>query len=936
MLVARIPILLLLFLSCSAFQAQLLPPIQNFTPGIYGAENQNWGITQADNGFVYFANNSGLLEFNGSDWQLYPTPNGSIMRSVEAVGTRIYTGFYMEFGYWEADQAGTLQYQSLVDYSPEPLIEDEQFWKIVAIENYLLFQSLERIYIMDTRDNAIEIIDSGSKRAQLFLFGDSVFFHRSGKGLFKLDKGQAVPVTDSPEIGESGIAGVVSFNDTPVLITTRGLFYEFEGNDIKEWRSANGSQLKGIEIYSSAQLRDGSVILGTISSGIYHLDPEGNVMAHIDKEKGLNNNTVLSVYEDRDQNLWLGLDNGISILNLHSPFSEFSDKIGRLGVVYAAQVFKEHLYLGTNQGLFRKPVDSEMPFELVEGTTGQVWCLRVFDEQLFCGHNSGSFIVEGNKARLISDLPGTWDIKKIPGHPGKLLQGNYNGLSILEKQGTEWVLRNKLKGFEISSRFFEFLNSSKILVNHEYKGLYKLNIDDELTLLEEIEREPPRGVGASLVRFNNQVLYASNNGVFRYNAVSDALEPDTLLTDLLYADDERPIGILISDPQNNRLWSFSGNTISYIGPGKFDNRPQLSRIPVPADFRRALGVLGFECISPIGTDRYLIGSSNGYVTLDLEKIKPVSYEVFITTIENEFYDNSLKKQPLKSGLAFPFTDNNLRIEFTVPEYEKYTEVQYQYRLLGLYDEWSNWSADSEVTFNNLPYGNYTFEVNARVGAGITEEAAVFEFRVKRPYYLSNFAIAVYIFLLILLGFLVHKVYRAYYKKQQARILEENAKREKSKKIKAKRKIVQLKNEQLKQEIESKNRELAASTMNLIKKNELLGQLKSQLETVGKDPRIKSVIRTIDRNINNEDDWKIFEEAFNNADKDFLKRIKDLHPQLTSNDLRLCAYLRLNLSSKEIAPLLNISVRSVEVKRYRLRKKIDLPRENSLTDYILSV
>ncbi len=125
-------------------------------------------------------------------------------------------------------------------------------------------------------------------------------------------------------------------------------------------------------------------------------------------------------------------------------------------------------------------------------------------------------------------------------------------------------------------------------------------------------------------------------------------------------------------------------------------------------------------------------------------------------------------------------------------------------------------------------------------------------------------------------------------------------------------------------------------MNLIKKNELLGQLKSQLETVGKDPRIKSVIRTIDRNINNEDDWKIFEEAFNNADKDFLKRIKDLHPQLTSNDLRLCAYLRLNLSSKEIAPLLNISVRSVEVKRYRLRKKIDLPRENSLTDYILSV
>ncbi|NNF19490.1 MAG: two component regulator three y domain-containing protein, partial [Flavobacteriaceae bacterium] len=118
--------------------------------------------------------------------------------------------------------------------------------------------------------------------------------------------------------------------------------------------------------------------------------------------------------------------------------------------------------------------------------------------------------------------------------------------------------------------------------------------------------------------------------------------------------------------------------------------------------------------------------------------------------------------------------------------------------------------------------------------------------------------------------------------------------------------------------------------------ELLNKLKTELTGVGDDPKIKSVIRTIIRNINNEDDWKIFEEAFNNADKDFLKRIKEIHPELTSNDLRLCAYLRLNLSSKEIAPLLNISVRSVEVKRYRLRKKMSLPRENSLSDYILSV
>jgi DNA-binding CsgD family transcriptional regulator len=81
---------------------------------------------------------------------------------------------------------------------------------------------------------------------------------------------------------------------------------------------------------------------------------------------------------------------------------------------------------------------------------------------------------------------------------------------------------------------------------------------------------------------------------------------------------------------------------------------------------------------------------------------------------------------------------------------------------------------------------------------------------------------------------------------------------------------------------------------------------------------------------------MFQEAFNNADSDFLKKVKSLRTTLSPNDLRLCAYLRLNLSSKEIAPLLNISVRSVEIKRYRLRKKMDLPHEDSLVEYILKI
>ena len=150
--------------------------------------------------------------------------------------------------------------------------------------------------------------------------------------------------------------------------------------------------------------------------------------------------------------------------------------------------------------------------------------------------------------------------------------------------------------------------------------------------------------------------------------------------------------------------------------------------------------------------------------------------------------------------------------------------------------------------------------------------------------------------------------------------------------------MRVRNEQLSQDVDMKSRELAVSTMSLNSKNELLAFIKEDLKKTNSDESrsVKSVISTINKNITGNDSWSVFKEAFENTDKDFLKKIKLAHPSLTPNDLRLCAYLRLNLSSKEVAPLLNISVRSVEIKRYRLRKKMDLSHDQSLVEYILSV
>ena len=194
----------------------------------------------------------------------------------------------------------------------------------------------------------------------------------------------------------------------------------------------------------------------------------------------------------------------------------------------------------------------------------------------------------------------------------------------------------------------------------------------------------------------------------------------------------------------------------------------------------------------------------------------------------------------------------------------------------------------------------------------------------------------YVLIVVIFIFLINRYYINFYRKKEEKIIRMNQNKLELKEIEKKQALISIKNEKLQQDIEGKNRELAISTMSMIKKNQFLSRLKKDLKNSDSMQNISSVIRVIDRNLNNTDDWKFFEEAFNNADKDFLKKVKQSHQSLTNNDLRLCAYLRLNLSSKKIAPLLNISLSSVEIKRYRLRKKMNLSRNQGLTDYLLTL
>ena len=925
--------LFITLLFSAKYHAQEIPPIKIFTPKDYDAEDQNWSISQAENNFIYIANNKGLLEYDGASWKLYNSLNDGILRSVKVVGDRIYSGGYMDFGYWIKNKHNELIYKSLVENQSFSIQEDEDFWEIVEIDGYVLFKSFERIYIYNTTNESFEIIDSELRINRIYKINESIYFQKLGKGIFEIINGKSQMVVQSELIRNVELINIYDYDKGLLLQTKENGFYKFENGIVSKWDIEADQILSTVSVYSSIRLLDGSFILGTISNGIIQLTSSGKVVQRIDQSHGLSNNTILSIKEDNDGNVWLGLDNGVNVMNIKSPYKVYKDEQGVLGTVYTSQKVGNNLYLGTNQGLFYKTFNSNEKFKFIQGTQGQVWCLKYIKGNLFCGHDRGTFIINNNVAEQISTEIGTWNLKEITDKPNLLLQGNYKGLNVLEKIDDKWKFRNKVRGFDISSRYFEFLDSNKILVSHEHKGVYKINIDSTYQVINSIDRiNIEKGIKSSIVKYNDSILYSFKDGVFRFNPASELFVKDSVLSSL-FSNEKYISGKLINDAQNN-LWGFTKNEIIYVKPGKLSDEPQSNIIEIPNTIRKTKS--GFENVLLIEKDTYLIGNTEGYIAVNTNGLKRNTNQLYLnsasyTSLQNEFvsFDTS-------ESIELENKYNTIQFTYSVPNFDDLARSNYQYRLLGIYDDWSEWSSSSKVIFENLPFGDYQFEARAKT-SGITSENTIsYKFTIEKPWYLKPLAIIVYVAIFLALLYLLNRIETRRYKKQQKKLIKEKERELELEQLESQRQIMEFKNRNLHQDIENKNRELGMATMNLVKRNELLNNIKDELSRTKSLNEIKRVIKLINSSLNDSSDWKLFEEAFNNVDKDFMKKIKSIHPSITPNDLRLCAYLRLNLSSKEIAPLLNISHKSVEVKRYRLRKKIGLDHQESLSNYIIEL
>ena len=910
-------------------QAQDIPPVARYTSEEYEADNQNWSVTQTDDRTLFFANSKGLLKFDGVRWDLLGSPNNTILRSVYAIDNEVYSGAYMEFGVWKKNKNSVYTYHSLS--KDLQLVEDEQFWNITTFNNYIVFQSLDAIYLYHLIDKSIEIIKPENEITKMVVKNNILYYHIKHRGLFKQVNGEEIAVNTTDEFKNSILINLYELDNQLYAQT------QYKGiiniSDNRLFKPENSLELfSNLSVYNSLQLKNADVYLGTISHGLIKIS-NGKVSLHLNQENSLSNNTVLNLFQDKDDKIWLGLDNGINCINTNSNISIFNDQNGKLGTIYASIYFENTLYLGTNQGLFYYDKKDDK-YKLIKNTKGQVWSLFSHNDNLFCGHHNGTFLIEDKMAKLITNVQGTWMFRSIDDKT--IFTGNYEGLNVLKYKNGAWQYDRKIKGFDISTKYFEFIDSTHILVNHEYKGIFKLSLDKNLTEVLSVKKDNSieKGLFSSIVKLKDKIFYAYRDGIFQYDKETSQFKKDTFLSNI-YSPKYYSSGRLVKT-KDEKLWIFSKTDINYISLSSVKDEYLVRKIPISAEARHQIS--GYENVSQINPDTYLIGKSDGYIKIETSELQNVQPKISINTVlinnKSDEYFLNIKSQE-ENLISNNF--NNLSIELTALNYNPLLKSEYQYKLSGYNNHWSEWDDSGNVLYKNLPYGDYEFLAKSRIGKENISNIASFRFTIGRPFYLSYLMIIVYIIILILSGTFIHLLYKRNYKKKRLK-LQKNAERKlELKELESQKEIMKVNNDKLRLDVENKNRELAISTMSLVKKNEFLSQIKSDLKPLQSQNKIvKKVLKIINNNLNNTDDWKFFEEAFNNADKDFFKKLKDKHADLTPNELKLCAYLRLNLTSKEIAPLFNISTKSVEIKRYRLRKKMDLSRNESLTNYILSL
>ena len=918
------------------------PIVRSYSVSDYNAGIQNWAIAQDERGVMYFGNNSGLLEFDGSAWRLYELPTKGIVRAIYiSEDGRIYVGSYEEFGYFVRTPYNTLEYHSLKDEVKDFTFHNDEIWNIVCVQGEIVFQSFGSLFFYN--GNSVEGIRVKSLPLNLFQVGNTFYSQRINGGLCVFSDRKMEELIPRKVFGNSDVLAGLPYDDAVLMLTrNQGGFLLYRDGRVEKWETECDDIFRKHTINRAVMTKDSCYVVGTISDGIYALDKKGKLIWKVNTDNKLQNNTVLRLYCDDDNNIWTALDEGIAYIHNNSLIYYYEPPFRKIGMVYDVLVRENEAYIASNQGLYWL---KDGKTELVPGLEEQAWFVDEWGKQIFCGHNKGTFFISGLKSKLVSDVKGGMCMEKIElKEQSFLLEGAYALLNLYtETASGEYCFTRSLRGFSHMIRHIEVDHQGNIWAKHLRNGLYRFRIDSDMKQVKDVRKYESlgevKGGSFTLFKINGRVVFSNGEYFYTYEDMTDSIVPyETMNEQLMELK-----GIKTVSHANGDYYWFVGDRTVFLVKCAINTFNIELRIPYSLFDGLAVEERGSVVYDKRNNHSYLcLNNAIARIETDSSSLykSQTRRSLWISEMQvTEEFSDKRKTLVVQSGVKVEHEFNTVSFTLCYPVYNDYT-YKVRYRLEGYSDQWIPDGRNLQKKYARLPYGSYVFRAEI-YDTGRVLASVEFPFEILSPWYLSYWAVGSYILIgLCLLALLQYIVYR-FVKKKKDRVIEQQRVAHQAELERQEKKIIELEKEQLEADLRFKSKELSSVVMMNIAHQEFLNSLKEEIQKQklsGQHSRknLDKLLALVNNNIvSDEESWIMFQANFDRIHENFFRNLKLQYTDLTSGDLRFCALLRLNMPTKEIAKLLNISTRGVDAARYRLRKKFNLLPEESLTDFLIN-
>ncbi|MFI5164166.1 MAG: two-component regulator propeller domain-containing protein, partial [Bacteroidia bacterium] len=769
-----------------------LYPIYNYSTKAYHALPQNWAITQDKRGVMYFGNNVGILEYDGVSWRMIKVSNETNIRSlaIDDKG-KIYVGASGEFGYLEPDSVtGNMRYISL-----QPFVEknDKNFsdvWRTVANKEGIYFQADNKIFRWD--GHKIKVWNAEKSFHRMFKVNEHLFIRESEIGLLELIDDKLVPMKGGEEFVNTAVDAMIPFpgdhSEQNILVCARkkGLYVLKPAPDSHSYsleKYPTQADRFLLENPSSNLLKTGNEYsIATVTKGSVIIDPAGNLLDFLNKNVGLQDETIYSQYVDASGNLWLALGNGISRVAINSPVTFFSDRNGIDGTVQSIVRHNNVLFAATTLGVFYlRPGEvvngsfSSASFQKLPSINEECWNLLSFKKGKYStllGVSSRSIFSVDNQMKVTQVLNcRPWMIYQSKFDSSRIFIGLEQGLASIYWDGNKW-----LEETMVSKRLNEYIYSiaedaeGQLWLGHP-NGVIKVKFknnklsprksaEDSAYLITKYDTTSgllPNDV-VQIENVNGKIIFGNSKGIYKLE--SGKFVPDDTYGKQ-FSDGSHSIYRIIYDKNSSNVWL---ETVSPPGTNKFD----FGFLKKENDGRYAWNSISFlpysdDIINTIFHDNNGItwfGGAGGLFRYhaNIDENEKHNYNSLIrkvvigkdSTIFNGAFYDSLKVSSLTQNASLkpilPFKENSIVFEFAARDFTNETVNQYQYYLEGFNREWSNWKPETKAVYTNLPEGKYLFHVRARNIFNQDSTEGTYEFTILPPWYRTWWAYICYVLL----------------------------------------------------------------------------------------------------------------------------------------------------------------------------------------------